>query len=182
MKIRKLTLITLLCCYTLCLTAQKSTQAGPVFAEFGKVYKVPEANFKSTLPVPMKALFDISRQFKDREGPNPLLETAARYYNLHVQNGYEISDLKAALVVHGSAVNDLLTNEYFVQKYSKDNPNADLVRTLIKNEVRVILCGQSARYYDVDLDKVPAGVEMALSAMTALIQLQNEGYRLIHFQ
>lgn len=172
--------ITLL--FTLTITAQNTTKAGPVFSDYGKVYEVPEANFEADLSEPMKALFDISKRFKDREGPNPLIETAARYYNLHLQNGYQADQLQAVLVIHGGAVNDLLSNTHYREKFGKDNPNAPLVAALIDKGIRVVLCGQSATYYGVTLENSVPGAEMSLSAMTALIHLQNNGYRLIHFQ
>jgi len=47
--------------------------------------------------------------------------------------------------------------------------------------VRVILCGQTAAYYDISNDDLLPGVEMALSAMTAHALLQQEGYTLNPF-
>lgn len=164
------------------LHAQTSPKSGPLFQAYGKVYQVPEANFEKNATQPMKAVFDVSKQFSNRPGPNPLIETAARYYNLHLQNGYQSSQLKAAVVVHGKAVYDVLANTAYQEKFGKENPNAGLVTALIKQGVRVVLCGQSATYYGVQLDQSVPGTEMALSAMTALVHLQNEGYQLIHFQ
>lgn len=166
---------------TMCASAQNQTKAGPEFDPYGKVYAVPDANFPKTTEGNMHAVFDVSRQYKDRPGPNPLIETAARYYNLHLQNGYASTQLKAALVVHGSAVFDLLSNEAYREKFGKDNPNAPLVEALIKKGVTVVLCGQSATHHGVALNKSVPGTKMALSAMTALVSLQNEGYRLIRF-
>lgn len=181
MKISLLSL-TLICCLThLCARGQAQTSAGPLFNDYGKVYPVPDANFRNDKEGPMKAVFDVSRQYKDRKGPNPLIETAARYYNLHLQNGYDRSLIKAVLVVHGSAVNDLLTNEAYKEKFGKDNPNAPLVASLLDKGVELVLCGQSATYHGVKLGQSVPGVQMALSAMTALVHLQNEGYRLISF-
>lgn len=172
----------LLCTFiTICATAQDQTKAGPEFDPYGKVYAVPDANFPNNTEGNMHAVFDVSRQFKDRPGPNPLIETAARYYNLHLQNGYTATQLKAALVVHGSAVFDLLSNEAYREKFGKDNPNAPLVEALINKGVAVVLCGQSATHHGVALQKAVPGTKMALSAMTALVSLQNEGYRLIRF-
>ena len=44
------------------------------------------------------------------------------------------------------------------------------------NNVRVILCGQSAVAYNVEASQVVAGVEVELSAMTAHALLQQNGY------
>lgn len=173
---------TLIClCYSLNLSAQSETKAGPAFATYGKVYSVPNADFPEHKDGPMHAVFDVSRQFKDREGANPLIETAARYYNLHLQNGYDPSQLKAVLVVHGSAVFDVMSNNSYKEKFGKDNPNAPLIEALLSKGVEVVLCGQSSTHHGVALDMAVPGTKMALSAMTALVALQNEGYRLIRF-
>ena len=52
---------------------------------------------------------------------------------------------------------------------------------MIDQGVRVIVCGQSAAYYDVENDALLPGVEMALSAMTAHAVLQQQGYALNPF-
>lgn len=163
------------------LAAQEQTKAGPAFEPYGKVYPVPNANFPTRKQETMHAVFDVSRQFKDRPGANPLIETVARYYNLHLQNGYKASQLKAVLVVHGNAVFDVMSNEAYLEKFGKDNPNAPLVQMLIDKGVEVVLCGQSSTHHGVDLEMAVPGTKMALSAMTALVALQNEGYQLIRF-
>ena len=59
--------------------------------------------------------------------------------------------------------------------------SADLVATLIDHGVRIIVCGQSAAYYDVETDDILPGVEMAMSAMTVHALLQQQGYTLNPF-
>ena len=51
----------------------------------------------------------------------------------------------------------------------------------MSNNVRVILCGQSAAAYDVKNDELVNGVEVELSAMTAHALLQQKGYTMNPF-
>ena len=51
------------------------------------------------------------------------------------------------------------------------------IRELIANGQPVLLCGQSAASRGVDPDDLIPGVEVALSAMTAFLVLQDRGYR-----
>ncbi|WP_224490571.1 DsrE family protein [Robertkochia flava] len=161
--------------------AQLQTKTGPMSKNFGPVYPVPEANFRTDKSAKFHAVFDVSRKPADSSRVNPSLETAARYLNLHLQNGFEKQNLKVAMVIHGKAVKDLLLSESYQQEFGIDNPNLPLVRTLIEAGVELVLCGQSSAYHGVQLSETIPGTQMALSAMTALVQLQNEGYRLIHF-
>jgi len=55
------------------------------------------------------------------------------------------------------------------------------LQDLMKNQVRVYLCGQSAAYYDISNDMLASGVKMALSAMTAHAVLQSKGYKVNPF-
>ena len=91
---------------------------------------------------------------------------------MHARAGVDPNRIELAVVVHGTAVHDV----------SGESPaSADLVATLVKLGVRIIVCGQSAAYYDVETGDLLPGVEMALSAMTAHALLQQEGFTINPF-
>ena len=147
-----------------------SFTTGPVIAEFG-----PVAQVESTLPVPENAhfrhSFDVSARADDGE-PNRTLVSAARFINMHARSGVDASRIEVAIVVHGKAIYDV----------SGDAPgNARLVAALLSAGARIIVCGQTAAYYDVPTGDLLPGVEMALSAMTAHALLQQQGYTLNPF-
>lgn len=147
-----------------------SFTTGPVFEDFG-----PVADIDITLPVPEDAVFrhsfDVSKRAEDGE-PNRTLVSAARFINMHARAGVDADRIELAVVVHGTAVHDV----------SGEAPgSAELVAALIKRGVSIIVCGQSAAYYDVETDDLMPGVEMALSAMTAHALLQQQGYTLNPF-
>jgi intracellular sulfur oxidation DsrE/DsrF family protein len=58
---------------------------------------------------------------------------------------------------------------------------AALLAALQERGVRVVLCAQTAPSRGFERDQLASGVELALSAMTALVTLQAEGYALIAF-
>ena len=64
----------------------------------------------------------------------------------------------------------------YQEKYDTPNPNKPLLKALLENNVRVILCGQSAASKAVESGHLVEGVEIQLSAMTAHALLQQEGY------
>ena len=49
------------------------------------------------------------------------------------------------------------------------------------NQVQIIFCGQSSNSRNIPKEQLIDGVQLSLSAMTALIQLQDQGYRLVKF-
>ena len=95
------------------------------------------------------------------------LVSAARFVNMHARADVESENIRLVVVVHGAAVHDVS---------GEGSTSADLVAALLEHGVRVIVCGQSAAYYNVKTEDLLPGVEMALSAMTAHALLQQQGY------
>jgi intracellular sulfur oxidation DsrE/DsrF family protein len=78
----------------------------------------------------------------------------------------------------------LLTHEEYSKHHKQENlqnPNYDLLSTLTEHNIEIILCGQTSKHKAISKKTLHPDVKISLSAMTALIQLQNEGYTLINF-
>ncbi len=152
---------------------------GPVFEDFGPVADV-EADFAFPEGMAFKVSFDV-REGGEAGARNRRLETAARFINMHARAGVPEDKMKLALVLHGKAVHDVTKAAHYAEAIGGENANAPMLAALIEKGVRIIICGQSAAYYDVTNDDLLPGVEMALSAMTAHAVLQQEGYTLNPF-
>ena len=100
---------------------------------------------------------------------------------MHAHEGMALSQLKVALTVHGAAWQDVLNNATYKEKFGVDNPNFSLIKQLSDAGVDIILCGQTAAYRGLDKSNTHPQIQFALSAMTALVQYQNMGYRFIKF-
>lgn len=174
------TFIILLLLLPSALTAQVA-EAGPVIKDFGKVYRVDQPTYQTNMESEFKVVFDVLDSPEEEDKRNRKLETAARFLNMHVQAGKDRDLLKVAVVVHGTAATDLLDNEAHSKRFGTPNPNRDLLQALMDEGVEIILCGQSANSRDIDPNTLIPGVKLALSAMTALIQMQQSGYQLIKF-
>ena len=161
-------------------TAQEKA-AGPIIKDYGKVFKVENTDFKIDKKQDFKAVFDVMNTPEGHETINPYIETAARFLNMHAQVGVPKEQLQAAIILHNLAAKDVMNTTAYTIKYGVKNPNAELIKALLEAEVQVILCGQSAMSRGIAKEELIEGVQFSLSAMTALIQLQNENYRLIKF-
>ncbi|WP_291870839.1 DsrE family protein [Maribacter sp.] len=162
-------------------TNAQTAISGPVIKEFGKVYKIEKQDFKINTSQDFHVVFDVAKSPEEKDIKNKWIETAARFLNMHAQNGVSLDNMKVALVLHGSAFKDVMSNEAYMKKYGTINPNEKLNTALLKANVQIILCGQSAVYRELKKEDLIPGVQLSLSAMTALIQLQNQNYRLINF-
>ncbi len=156
-------------------------EAGPVLQDYGKVWKVESPDFATDTSIEYKVVFDIMQSPESHEKVNTSLETAARFLNMHTQNGVPLSQLKVALVVHSKASKDVISNAAYKKRFGVENPNYDMVQQLMDAGVEVILCGQSSKSRNFPKEQLIPGVQLSLSAMTALIQLQNKNYQLIKF-
>jgi intracellular sulfur oxidation DsrE/DsrF family protein len=155
----------------------QKTKSGPIIEDYGAVWEIDNPDFKTDTSQEFKVVFDVKDGPESDTEINRNLNTVARFLNMHAQNGIPLSQLKVALIVHGSAARNLLSDEAFQKRYEVDNPNRELVESLLGAGVEVIMCGQSSKTRDLPKEDLIPGVKIALSAMTANIQLQNQGYR-----
>jgi intracellular sulfur oxidation DsrE/DsrF family protein len=149
---------------------------GPLISGFGK-HAAVQQDLLLDKDMQFKVVFDVSST-DDPKKLNKQFDSLARFLNMHVANGIAAEQLQLALVIHGKASFDVLNDIAYQKKYGVDNPNHELLQALLKNKVRILLCGQSAAYHQVQNAQLVQGVQMALSAMTAHAVLANEGYSL----
>jgi len=161
--------------------AAQAKETGPIVKDYGKVWTIENPDFNVNINKEYKAVFDIMNSPESHGTINASIETAARFLNMHAQSGVPAENLKVALVVHNAASKDVITNEAYQKKYGTKNPNQELIRSLLEAGGQIIFCGQSSVSRGFPRKDLIEGVQLSLSAMTALIQLQDEDYRLIKF-
>ncbi|MEP2650994.1 MAG: DsrE family protein [Paraglaciecola sp.] len=147
---------------------------GPIIFGYGKHTSVKQ-DMKIAKDTELKVVFDIAKPGKDG-GLNRGFDSVARFYNMHAANGIPKKNIDLVVVVHGGATNEMRNTESHQAKYGKENPNEELIATLLANNVQFVQCGQSAAFHQVDNEDLIEGVDMALSAMTAHALLAAKGY------
>jgi len=157
------------------------SRTGPAIADFGPVYTVDAPEFVTDTEATYRVVFEVSQGAEDPGAVNARIETVARFLNMHAQAGVPRENMKLALVLHGSAGKDALGHEGYRKRFGVDNPNAALLLALSEYGVRVILCGQTQMHRGLERSELAPHVDVALSAMTALVSLTSEGYQLISF-
>ncbi|MDO6695458.1 DsrE family protein [Aliiglaciecola sp. 3_MG-2023] len=152
---------------------------GPVIRDFGKHAKV-QVDQAFDPNTEFKVAFDVSKVSGEQK-LNRHFVSLARFLNMLVANGAKQENIHLALVVHGSAGNDLLNPVAYKKRFAGKNPNHPLIADLLENNVEVYLCGQSAAFHEVSNSDLIEGVQMSLSAMTAHALLDQRGYSLNPF-
>ena len=157
------------------------SRPGPVIKDYGPVFEVPEGSWNLKKDTHYKVSMDVSATGESSQDMNRYMESAARFLNLHARNGIKPENIEFAIIVHGQAGKDLLTDEAYMARFSHANPNSGLLNALAEAGVKIYLCGQTAAYRGFGEEELNPAVSMALSAMTAHVRLQAEGYTLIPF-
>jgi intracellular sulfur oxidation DsrE/DsrF family protein len=158
-----------------------SPKTGPVITSYGPVFEVPKGSYNLDTDTHYKVSMDASATGAAPGDINRHFESAARFLNMHARNGIDTDKIDFALVVHGPAGKDLLNDASYKSRYQQSNPNTQLLKQLGEAGVTIYLCGQSAAYMKLKIEEINPAVTMALSAMTAHVRLQSEGYTLIPF-
>ena len=176
-------LTTLLMCLSFtCLTfGQTNRIEGKIIPDYGGTLKVRDIDIKTDVSAEFKVIFDVSQSSEDKTIVNKNIVTAARFLNMHADAGMDKSQLKVAMTIHGGAWQDVLANEAYREKFGVDNPNVELINQLTEAGADIIICGQTAGFRGISKQNANPNVKFALSAMTALLQYQENGYTFIKF-
>jgi intracellular sulfur oxidation DsrE/DsrF family protein len=154
---------------------------GPIVEDFGAVFPIDNPDLVLDKDKTYKVIFDVYSDPAKKKDINPMILTAARYLNMHAQQGVPHKNLKVALVLHGAATKSALNDKAFQKHYGIDNPNGDLLVALKKAKVELYVCGQSYASMRYEKDEKHGAVQMALSALTTLVEYQSDGFQLINF-
>ncbi len=163
------------------INAQNERVEGKIIKNFGETFAVNNTDIKTDTTANFKVIFDVSQSSNDKSVINKYIVTAARFLNMHANEGMNKEQLKVAMTIHGGAWQDVLNNEAYKEKFGVDNPNLKLINELSEAGAEIIICGQTAAYRGITKANANPNVKFALSAMTALLQYQDNGYRFIKF-
>jgi len=155
------------------------THMGPVITDFGPYVIVPEGSYKLNKDMHYKAFMDVSDSSDADDALNENFESAVRFLNMNANSGVKAADMEIALVVHGKAVKDLFTDQTYQAQFNQPNPNTALLAALNSAGVKIYVCGQSVGFRGLSMQQMNPVVTMAISAMSASVRLQSEGFILI---
>ena len=168
-------------CFITIKAQSNKPKTGPIIDDYGASYSIKKADLKLKKGKVYKVIFDVYTDNSKEGKVNPLLNTVARYLNMHGQQGIKVENMKVAVILHGAATKSALSNKAYEKKYAINNPNTELIEALQQEDVEIYVCGQSFLFNKFDLDDVSENVKVSLSALTALVEYQSNGYQIINF-
>ncbi len=154
---------------------KKPAAVSPVVPGYGAVVEIPNA-----VELPQKdgkVVFDVTA-VKDAAKPPAGLERVATLLNLAGAFGPSVNT-KVVVVLHGDATAVALDDAAYKLATGQPHPATDLLDKLIKAGVEVQVCGQSLARKGLDARGVRKDVQVAASAVSAVINWQSRGYAYI---
>ncbi|WEN15655.1 DsrE family protein [Rhodanobacter sp. AS-Z3] len=150
----------------------------PTINGAGKIHPMPQAAYQPDRQATYKVVFSLSKPGAKPTEVSPSLDHVARAINLYVNAGVPLSHLKFVAIAAGPATPIVLNDEQYRAKYGVANPNLPLIAQLRKAGVDVAVCAQAVAEHDFRYDWVDQQVTVALSGLTTIIDLQQQGYAL----
>lgn len=146
----------------------------PLIRDYGKVVRLPNAAHQPRRD--SRVVVDITKG-GDAYKLNPAIEKVCRFVNIYAGAGKESAEVDIAVVLHGDATLAVLTDSAYSTRYgTEENPNRDCLRELTKAGVKFYVCGQSLVGKEAAPSQVSREAKVAVSALTALVNLQSDGY------
>ena len=146
----------------------------PTIAPYGKVVRLPDAAQQPREG--SKIVVDVTRGGDPRE-LNAAIEKVARFVNIYAGAGKKSADVQIALVLHGDATLCVLNADAYSAEFdTQGNPNLDCLHELHEAGVEIFVCGQSLIGKSHRPGDVAVFVDVAVSALTALVNHQSDGF------
>jgi len=146
----------------------------PAITKYGKVVPLPTAVQQPRNG--SKIVVDVTKGGEPDE-LNGAIEKVARFVNIYRGAGKEPAKVDIAIVLHGDATLATLNADAYSKRFAtQGNPNIDCLRELHDAGVDILVCGQSLIGKGAKPDEVVVFADVAVSALTSLVNLQAEGY------
>lgn len=146
----------------------------PLISDFGGVVPLPDAVDPPRAGA--KVVIDVTAGSKPAE-VNIGLERVARLFNLYGTAGKSVRDLTVTVILHGDATTAVLKDDVYRSRFDGvANPGLPLIQKLREAGVQVLVCGQALHNKKIPMGDVSPDIPVAVSAMTVLINRQQDGY------
>lgn len=146
----------------------------PAISNYGKVMPLPNAaqqpRERSKIVVDVTAGGAVDKL-------NPAIEKVARFVNIYAGAGKTPAKADIAIVLHGEATLAILNADAYGKRFkTAGNPNLDCLHQLHEAGVEIFVCGQSLVGKQARPEDAAVFVDVAVSALTSLVNLQADGY------
>jgi DNA-binding transcriptional ArsR family regulator/intracellular sulfur oxidation DsrE/DsrF family protein len=150
----------------------------PTIEGAGRIHPLPQAHYQPDARASYKVVFSLTGAGQPDQ-VNPGLQRVARTVNLYTHAGVPLNHLHFVAVASGAATPLVLDDAHYQAAFGQPNPNLPVIARLREAGVDVAVCGQAVAEHDYPYEAVDRHVTLALSALTTITELQQQGYALM---
>lgn len=157
-----------------------SAQTGEaLIRQIGGTPAITDPDFAAPRDLTYKMAWHVTEAPEQPTGIAAGFRTPAVYFRLFDANGVPRSNVKLAIIVHGTATPSLLNNAAYRARTGSDNGSIALLTALHEAGVQIIVCGAALINRNVARDQLLPFVKVATTAGTAHAILAAQGYEVI---
>lgn len=154
----------------------------PAIKSDGPMHPLPDAAYQPSKTATYKAIFAVTRPSRGAHDPDGGLTPVARAVNIFASAGVPLGHLKFVVLIYGMEASPMvLDNAHYKARFGKDNPNLAVIHELTKAGIKVVVCGQALAGAGIEHAWVDPDVTIALSALSTMVILQDQGYAVLHW-
>ena len=128
-----------------------------------------------------RAIYDATKSAKEASQLVPALNMAGSELNALAACNIPLTHAKFVVVFHGVAINAILDDAHYKEKFGVSNPNLKVLAELKKSGVKLFVCGQNLLAENIDSKIISPDVMVASDALIVLMTYQNDGFALMSF-
>ena len=161
--------------------AQWPAPKAPVIPEADGYVVIPGAAVPPEPSHVYRAIFDATSSPAQATDLLPAINNAGSEMNAFGVAGLPKENVKFVLVFHGSAIDGILDDAHYKEKFGVSNPNLKPLAELKAAGVELFVCGQNLAFAKIDPKTLTPEVTVASDALIVLMTYQNNGYALLSF-
>jgi intracellular sulfur oxidation DsrE/DsrF family protein len=158
---------------------EPSSSSTPAIEGYGKIHPLPKGAYQPDPRATYKVVFAMTAPSRRPGDVNPAIERVARAVNLYVSAGVPLSHLRFVAIAYGPATQIALDDAHYKSAFGVANPNLPVIARLRKAGVDIAVCGQAVAEHQYENEWIDPSVTVALSALTTITSLENQGYHLM---
>lgn len=173
--------ILLLACADLCNAQNWPPPKAPAIAGASGYVEIPNVAVAPDAKSSYRVIFDSTRMSSDPTRVLPGVNEAGNTMNDLAVGKVPQAQQKVVIVFHGAALDGILDDSYYREKYGIANPNLPLLAEMKKRGAELFVCGQHLASANVDPKVLTPLVRVASDATLVMIAYQNRGYAAMWF-
>lgn len=163
------------------LSSSAQVSNAPAIPEADGYIVIPGAKLPPDKNRIYRAIYDATKSAKESSQLLPALNMAGSELNALAVCRIPLTNAKFIIVFHGAAINGILDDAHYKEKFGVSNPNLNVLSELKRKGVKLFVCGQNLLSENIDPKTISTDVSVASDALIVLMTYQNDGYALMSF-